>query len=143
MQLDGQMHRFFFCRFETYPSSGLRFEPTRTTFQGRSYRHLNRLNRRSDPPLSTPDLTVLTDYSYPRRTVWRRRTRYKILYILIYYIIYINIDYTSMSTGCMGSGSRGTVICKNCKIFSRSRPVSDILCIFAAKKQNDRFCHLL
>ena len=143
MQLDGQMHRFFFCRFETYPSGRLRFEPTRTTFRGRSYRHLNRLNRRSDPPLSTPDLTVLTDYSYPRRTVWRRRTRYKILYILIYYIIYINIDYTSMSTGCMGSGSRGTVICKNCKIFSRSRPVSDILCIFAAKKQNDRFCHLL
>ena len=142
MQLDGQMHRFFFCRFETYPPSGLRFEPTRTTFRGRSYRHLNRLNRRSAPP-STPDLTVLTDYSYPRRTVWRRRTRYKILYILIYYIIYINIDYTSMSTGCMGSGSRGTVICKNCKIFSRSRPVSDILCIFAAKKQNDRFCHLL
>ncbi len=143
MQLDGQMHRFFFCRFETYPSGGLRFEPTRTTFQGRSCRQLSRLSRRSDPPLSTPDLTVLTDYSYPRRTVWRRRTRYKILYILIYYIIYINIDYTSMSTGCMGSGSRGTVICKNCKIFSRSRPVSDILCIFAAKKQNDRFCHLL
>ena len=142
MQLDGQMHRFFFYRFETYPPSGLRFEPTRTTFRVRSYRHLNRLNRRSEPP-STPDLTVLTDYSYPRRTVWRRRTRYKILYILIYYIIYINIDYTSMSTGCMGCGSRGTVICKNCKIFSRSRPVSDILCIFAAKKQNDRFCHLL
>ena len=50
MQLDGQMHRFFFCRFETYPSGGLRFEPTRTTFRGRSYRHLNRLNRRSEPP---------------------------------------------------------------------------------------------
>ena len=50
MQLDGQMHRFFFYRFETYPSSGLRFEPTRTTFRGHSYRHLNRLNRRSDPP---------------------------------------------------------------------------------------------
>ena len=143
MQLDGQMHRFFFCRFETYPSGRLRFELTRTTFRGRSYRHLNRLNRRSEPSFPPPDLTVLTDYSYPRRTVWRRRTRYKILYILIYYIIYINIDYTSMSTGCMGSGSRGTVICKNCKIFSRSRPVSDILCIFAAKKQNDRFCHLL
>ena len=50
MQLDGQMHRFFFYRFETYPPSGLRFEPTRTTFRGRSYRHLNRLNRRSEPP---------------------------------------------------------------------------------------------
>ena len=49
MQLDGQMHRFFFCRFETYPSGRLRFEPTRTTFRGRSYRHLNRLNRRSEP----------------------------------------------------------------------------------------------
>lgn len=143
MQLDGQMHRFFFCRFETYPSGRLRFEPTRTTFRGRSYRHLNRLNRRSAPPFPPPTLQFLQITVTPRRTVWRRRTRYKILYILIYYIIYINIDYTSMSTGCMGSGSRGTVICKNCKIFSRSRPVSDILCIFAAKKQNDRFCHLL
>ena len=76
MQLDGQMHRFFFYRFETYPPSGLRFEPTRTTFRGRSYRHLNRLNRRSEPvdervepshspssrhhsPLSTPTLQFL------------------------------------------------------------------------------------
>ena len=59
MQLDGQMHRFFFCRFETYPSGRLRFEPTRTTFRDRSYRHLNRLNRRSEPSFPPPTLQFL------------------------------------------------------------------------------------